>query len=519
MAIAQYIKNVVPCIFVMLFFAAQANAMYLDKGKTFYFGGKFSTRNSVRITDSRGNTRVETESGHLAQSRNLLYLEAEHDLKSVFRPLGFDIKYHLLGRFLYEGVYDYGPSEYRDLKDAYHHEIDEFSQDPQLWEAYVDISRGPLFLRIGKQNLVWGETDVFRLMDLINPLDNTYGGIFEDLDDRRVPLNMIRGNYNFGEVGPVSSFGVECFFSPGAYENDVAPQSPYGTPYSAPVPPFSEGSIPGLWEFDEAFNHPDTDSRSSRYGIRLMGVLGENVNFTLAHFKSFFDEVTPVFRLKRQIALGPEGPIPGRLTLSKEFPDVRVTAASLNYYDWKTDMVYRAELAYFYDEPVFIPEKNTPHPSINPFGLPEFRSGEIPTKDFLKFCIGLDKDQWIRWLNSHDVFTVSFQYFGSYCLDYDHHMRYAIPDTHVPNLFNIRRKCYEQTFTLKVMTEYLNGNLTPDFVASYDPRGAWFFMPSVSYRFEPFILKLEVDTINGNFVGFGFFNDRDQVSLTATYYW
>ncbi len=94
---------------------------------------------------------------------------------------------------------------------------------------------GPAFIRIGRQNLAWGETDIFRLLDQINPLDNTFGGPFEDLDDRRIPLWMLRGSYNLGSVGPVASLTMEGFWVPGSMDAKVGPWAPWGTPYEVPL--------------------------------------------------------------------------------------------------------------------------------------------------------------------------------------------------------------------------------------------------------------------------------------------
>ena len=38
----------------------------------------------------------------------------------------------------------------------------------------------------------WGETDIFRLLDNINPLDDSFGGFFIALDERRMPIEMVR---------------------------------------------------------------------------------------------------------------------------------------------------------------------------------------------------------------------------------------------------------------------------------------------------------------------------------------
>jgi len=177
------------CFCLALFvFAGASDAFYLDKDRTFNLSGKLQTRASFRTADSEGFTFAQADTGDLVQHRNLLYIEAHHDLRKISWPGDFRVKYHLRARFMFEGLYDYGPSQFKDLPDDnWVKSIDNFRQDVDLWEGYADISQGPLFFRLGKQNLSWGETDVFRLLDNINPLDNTFGGPFEDLDDRRIP--------------------------------------------------------------------------------------------------------------------------------------------------------------------------------------------------------------------------------------------------------------------------------------------------------------------------------------------
>ena len=61
------------------------------------------------------------------------------------------------------------------------------------------------------RNLSWGETDVFRLLDQINPLDASFGGFLVTLDERRIPLDMLRVVYGLGGVGPLSELNLEGF--------------------------------------------------------------------------------------------------------------------------------------------------------------------------------------------------------------------------------------------------------------------------------------------------------------------
>ncbi len=74
-------------------------------------------------------------------------------------------------------------------------------------EAYLDLFwkgfGGRNWLRIGKQQHVWGKADFFRLQDIVNPV-NFGDHFFIDLfDDTRVPLWSALLEHRFGNIGPL----------------------------------------------------------------------------------------------------------------------------------------------------------------------------------------------------------------------------------------------------------------------------------------------------------------------------
>ncbi len=115
-----------------------------------------------------------------------------------------------------------------------------------LFEWYFNITKGPLFIRIGRQNLSWGETDAFRLLDQINPLDNFFGGFLVPLDERRVPLSMMRAQWSFGTIGPVSDLTLEGFVSPDRRTSAYYGLTPnFWTPYTVTSPVY--GGAHAVW--------------------------------------------------------------------------------------------------------------------------------------------------------------------------------------------------------------------------------------------------------------------------------
>src|SRR5206468_196389 len=65
-------------------------------------------------------------------------------------------------------------------------------------EAYVNVARGRLFLRLGRQAISWGESDTIALLDQSNPFNLTLGlpGVFQDIDEARIPLWTVRGTWS-----------------------------------------------------------------------------------------------------------------------------------------------------------------------------------------------------------------------------------------------------------------------------------------------------------------------------------
>jgi hypothetical protein len=70
-------------------------------------------------------------------------------------------------------------------------------------EAYVTKTFGmdegkSTFLKVGKQQVVWGRTDLFRVLDVINPVDYSRNNIYDELQDIRIPMWIAQAEYRMG---------------------------------------------------------------------------------------------------------------------------------------------------------------------------------------------------------------------------------------------------------------------------------------------------------------------------------
>ena len=141
----------------------------------------------------------------------------------------------LIGRGVYDSIYDirhtyseaFGKDERLNRQFEY-----------KLREAFVDLVLPPFTLRLGRQQVVWGETDNFRALDVINPLDLRWHANWEPWEDIRIPLWMARAIYDIGKFGPLEESFVEAVWIPWDFQpNKVAadPPSPLAVYWRRPV--------------------------------------------------------------------------------------------------------------------------------------------------------------------------------------------------------------------------------------------------------------------------------------------
>ena len=125
--------SVLSCLLVMWVLTQAAQAVTIDDKHTLEITGKLQTRVSFRLQDSEGYTMPKLSVGDLVQWRSIALLEVQHDLKELMKTIGFmkplhrwgvHVKYRIVGRFMYEAVYNVGPEELREVRDRDKENID-----------------------------------------------------------------------------------------------------------------------------------------------------------------------------------------------------------------------------------------------------------------------------------------------------------------------------------------------------------------------------------------------------------
>ena len=118
------------------------------------------------------------------------FLSLTYDLE-----LGENWKSRISGKFFYDYVYGF-----KGRENFSQEVLDDLEKEVEFRELYLEgILFKNLDIKIGKQIIAWGVANSLRVVDVLNPTDNRELGMV-DLEDSRIPINMTRLDYFFGDI-------------------------------------------------------------------------------------------------------------------------------------------------------------------------------------------------------------------------------------------------------------------------------------------------------------------------------
>lgn len=373
---------------------------------------------------------------NLVQQRNTLRLGLDykwlHDGKLINR---FDTpdwirqsSVYVLYRGVYDSVYDLKPGgafyTFTGARDGSFSDIPRSARDAVKWEntlreAYIDIDFAsiPLSLRLGRQQIVWGETDNFRLLDRVNALDLTWHlqqeiDVGRGWDQLRIPYWMIKWLWRLEDFGPVSNAFLEGFWNPGDWypnKRRFLPYSPWSLPLENPIP------FPNLERGTTLFRQGDytrNPAENSQVGVRFSG-FAAGINFTIAYMYQRWagddGSNTAFVRADLDPVTATEALANNTLPAWYTAPYVHVIGASANYFDEWSEAVLKTEMVYIMGTPWADGDKRSPV-------LPDLLFG-VSKRDMWQGMIGFDRPTWIRFLNPNATWLILGQFFWHYLID------------------------------------------------------------------------------------------------------
>ena len=296
-------------------------------------------------------------------------------------------------------------------------------------EAYVDAefpisgSDDILNIRLGKQQVVWGRSDLFRVLDVVNPVDFSRNNIYDELEDIRIPQWILNMEYRMGGTGVFDDLNFAVVwnfdeFRPAALGQGGTPNSILDAGYffrgmkncwdnGCTVSNFAGGVLatdfgPGVIGIRQA-NVPDWEFKNTQGGVKLEGVY-KGVGFSLnyLHYRSQLPSLRGGIEANSPFD-GSTGVFPYLIAFDIDFPEVDLIGGSLDFYVDSIASVFRVEAAYTQGEEF----ANTLQPRL------------FSDSDVVRYVIGWDRSTFIPFLNKTRAFLFSGQLFGQHLLDHE----------------------------------------------------------------------------------------------------
>lgn len=358
-------------------------------------------------------------------------------------------------------------------------------------EGTIPFKNGQqLDIRLGKQQVVWGRTDLFRVLDVINPVDFSRNNIYDELEDIRIPMWILHSEYrmgsnelfddlnlsmvwnfdkfrpsNLGQCGtPNVILDAGCFFRgmKNLWDNG-------GTVSNfAAVPDGMGGTLPGLQTTDfgpgqigiRNVELPSWSLSNTQIGVKLEGVI-QDFTFSLnalmyrSHLPSLRGSNFPTVNA----FTGESAVYDHLIAFDVVFPRVNLLGGSFDYYAQAIDTVFRVEAAYTTGEEF----ANTIQPRL------------FSESDVVRYVIGADKNFFMRAINKNRAFLLSMQVFGQHILDHE---------TQQMPLGTIGMPDWKENWIATALLKgwWMNDRLSPQLIVAHDFRAnATTIEPSVDW--------------------------------------
>lgn len=217
----------------------------------------------------------------------------------------------------------------------------------ELWQGYVNYAKGNWWVRLGKQQIAWGEALGLRVLDTVNPLDLTqfiaFDRIYEEFDRIRIPEWFLRTDYTI-PTQAIPDLTVEFIANPGVWSpNLLAPQ---GAPYNV---------VPAFLKIDD-----HVKQTLPTLGGRITGTAG-NTQFSLNFVSKPNDGAIGVFKdFDGGCFAPPYDPLACRVILDGRHPRVNIAGGSMNYNWGSAGAVLRFETTVTPDAPFLRTVDGTP---------------------------------------------------------------------------------------------------------------------------------------------------------------
>ncbi len=352
-------------------------------------------------------------------------------------------------------------------------------------EYYADFALfdGKLNMRVGKQQLVWGESDFFQAMDLVHGFDFRWRLFFENNEDWRKPLFLVNFDLDLqDELGGSLNF----FVRPGLdREDDIG--NNFNIEGGRWIPhPYRGVDFTAFTEYNA--DHTDGAQDDPTFGFRWNSDIG-SIGYSVAYLRTF----NPAPIMNPAVNSG----VPGAFGVTEMnqygelannqvlgdwiYPHINVFGVSANGYMQMIDSTLSAEVA-------FIPNK--PYNFGNLYSsLPGW--GGVKEKDTLVTMFRIDKEFKLgKYIGTNRPSLSSVQLFDTWILDHDDNdeiVEFAS--------FGAQKREHTAYLTIFSLLNFKRDTINPIFVVGTDlSNGGGFGIIGTEFVFgDDWRVKIEAD--------------------------
>jgi len=388
----------------------------------------------------------------VSKFKNILQLSGEYKFSDQW-------VFFTSAKYWYDAIYALN-SKY----DAAQHYMDHIQRTDWLRDCYLDYTNGSWFLRLGKQQVAWGQADGIAILDRVNPTDLTEYWL-PDAVDLRIPLWMANINYS-----PKLNSNLQLLIIPDFEQSTAAPP---GAPFAfrsykkfMAFKDFWEGpAILGVKPFVGTINtniyYPAKQLENSKIGLQWQDRVAD-WDYTLNYLygydylaRTYWDSTT------------------GRGTIrnyGRRFKLDQMAGGSLNHTFTEEGLLkgitLRGDAAVYLNEPTYYGDPATG------------ASAGVKRWNNIFWLIGIDRNVTTTWL-------ASFQ-FAQYIMEHDK-PGVNDPTTGKPyqtlNSYTYgAQDAVENIFSLKISTKFMHERLKPEVLWSWTDDNQGRISPKATYE-------------------------------------
>jgi len=340
--------------------------------------------------------------------------------------------------------------------------------------------------RLGRQQVVWGRTDLFRVLDVVNPVDFSRHNIYDELEDIRYPMWILNSEYRVGATRIFQDLNFSVMWNFDKFRPNNLGQG--GTPYAIlDTGSFFRGmnncwdngcTVANLADVDMDGDFDAVDFAPGVIGIRKARTPGwsfkntqiggkvegvyKGVGFSLnaLYYRSQFPSLRGGIPADNPFTPAVESETFDHLiAFDIHFPRILLIGGSADIYADPIQSVFRVEVANSHGEEF----ANTIKPRL------------FSTSDVMRWVVGWDRPTFFRPLNRTRAFLLSAQLFGQHILDHQRDSR-PLGKAGIPD------RQHNFTATFLVQGGYFNDRVIPELILAHDFRAeATVWGPSVDW--------------------------------------